>query len=437
MHYTFPVRERLEGKANLHRPARNCRSTRQTLEELDEYLGEGQWEVIHFNWGIHDVTHMNQEGKGAPPPEGTHQVPLEEYERNVQTLVRRLKQTGARLIWASTTPIGSRTESSGFRRDADVVAYNAVAAEVMRAEDVIVNDLYALVKPRAEKLLSDGVHFTAKGCAVLAGAVAGAIQKALEDPREEEALDASCSINSLARELLDASEEQRELISSIGSERATSGGNKIVTSGGSTYIVWQDATDDGSYFNRLRSFDHTTRRWSETFTLNQAKDNHSRPVLSVDGEGYLHVFLSGHNSPVTWRRSVRPGDASQWTDPEVVGKGTYTKVMCGPDNTLYVTMRSAKMWQGEDFYVKPPGEKWEYRGLLVKKQSRYKYYASYHPALAWGPTHKTLHMSTGFYMGDLKRPGEHNRDPQGLHQAVGYMRSDDFGQTWTKADGTP
>ena len=35
MQYTFPVRELLEGKANLHRPAGNCRSTRQTLEELD------------------------------------------------------------------------------------------------------------------------------------------------------------------------------------------------------------------------------------------------------------------------------------------------------------------------------------------------------------------------------------------------------------------
>jgi hypothetical protein len=87
-----------------------------------------------------------------------------------------------------------------------------------------------------------------------------------------------------------------------------------------------------------------------------------------------------------------------------VGKGTYSKVVCGPDNTLYVTMRSARSWAGIDFYVKPPGEKWEYRGLLVKKQSRYQYYASYHNALAWGPDHTTLHMSTGFYMGDKKAP---------------------------------
>lgn len=208
MQYTFPVRKLLESKANVHRPARNCRSTRQTLEELDDYLGEGRWGVIHFNWGIHDLTHLNQEGKVAPPPDGKHQVPLEEYKRNVRTLVERLKQTGARLIWASTTPIGSRTESKGYRRDVDVVAYNAAAAEVMQAEGVIVNDLYALVKPRAEKLLGDGVHFTADGTTVLAGAVTGVICKALEDPREGEAPNASSSFNSLARELLGASEEQ-------------------------------------------------------------------------------------------------------------------------------------------------------------------------------------------------------------------------------------
>jgi hypothetical protein len=46
-------------------------------------------------------------------------------------------------------------------------------------------------------------------------------------------------------------------------------------------------------------------------------------------------------------------------------------------------------------------------------------------------------MSVGFFLGDKVREGEHARDPQGLHQAVGYMRSDDFGKTWAKADGRP
>ena len=179
MQYTLQVRKLLDGRANVHRPARNCRSTRQTLAELDAYLGKGRWDLVHFNWGIHDLTHLTSSRKAAPPPEGRPQVPLEEYEQNVRTLVKRLKRTGARLIWASTTPIGQRAEVKGYRRDRDVVAYNAAAGRVMRSEGVATNDLYATVKPRAEELLKDGVHFNAKGAQLLARAVVEAVGKEL------------------------------------------------------------------------------------------------------------------------------------------------------------------------------------------------------------------------------------------------------------------
>lgn len=179
MQYTLQVRELLGGTANVHRPARNCRSTRQTLAELDAYLGKMRWDLIHFNWGIHDLTHLTAARKAAPPPEGRPQVSLEEYEQNVRTLVERLKRTGARLLWASTTPIGQRAEAKGYRRDRDVVAYNAAAGRVMRGEGVATNDLYAAVKPSAEELLKDGVHFNAKGAQLLARAVAQAIGREL------------------------------------------------------------------------------------------------------------------------------------------------------------------------------------------------------------------------------------------------------------------
>ena len=181
MHYTIPVRKLLEGAANVHRPACNCRSTRQTLAELDNYLGEGHWDIICFNWGIHDLTCKNKAGKAAAPPEGKLQVPLEEYRQNLQTLVQRLKKTGAKLIWVSTTPIGRLAEAKGYRKDSDVVAYNAVAADVMTTEGIMINDLYTVIKPQAESLLKDGVHFNPEGIAVTAENVAGAIQKSLKD----------------------------------------------------------------------------------------------------------------------------------------------------------------------------------------------------------------------------------------------------------------
>jgi lysophospholipase L1-like esterase len=179
MRYTVGVRDRLKGTANVFRAPDNCRSTRQTLQQIEIYLGHLRWDVIHFNWGMHDLTHLNDAGTAAPPPAGKLQVPPDRYEQNLRKLIERLKKTKARLIWATTTPVGRKTEERGFRRDCDVVDYNAIAAEVMKASGVEVNDLYTLTKPRAEQLLSDGVHFNKAGQKLVAKTVAAAIRKQL------------------------------------------------------------------------------------------------------------------------------------------------------------------------------------------------------------------------------------------------------------------
>ena len=237
----------------------------------------------------------------------------------------------------------------------------------------------------------------------------------------------------------DAPKVHRDLISSIGSERATSGnGNKIVTADGQTHIVWQDATEEG-YFARVRTLNRETGNWSPTRTLLRGRDNHSRPNMTIDSQGYLHVVMGGHQR-LQWLKSKRPNDITEWTKPVSLDpkrNNTYPVIVCGPDDTLYLTARHDTGWAGMDFYVKRPTEKWQHRGLLVRKKVGYTpgTYAAYHNGLAWGPDHKTLHMSTIFFMSQArKRVG---RELEGLHQAVGYMRSEDFGKTWTKADGSP
>jgi GDSL-like Lipase/Acylhydrolase family len=184
MSYTVGVREELAGIANVYRAPDNCRSTRQTLDAIETYLGQVRWDVIHFNWGIHDLTHLNVSGKTAPPPEGKPQVPLDQYRDNIRKLLQRLRKTDARLIWASTTPVGRKAEAQGFRRNSDVIAYNDAASELLKVENLKTNDLYSLVKPQAEQWLSDGVHFTPYGQTVLAKAVAQTIQDSLEDEKQ-------------------------------------------------------------------------------------------------------------------------------------------------------------------------------------------------------------------------------------------------------------
>lgn len=56
MGYTLPVRALLKGRANVHRIPENGNSSTVGLRRLSEWLGEGEWDVIHLNWGLHDAS---------------------------------------------------------------------------------------------------------------------------------------------------------------------------------------------------------------------------------------------------------------------------------------------------------------------------------------------------------------------------------------------
>ncbi|MBL9092011.1 MAG: sulfatase-like hydrolase/transferase [Planctomycetaceae bacterium] len=170
MGYTLEVRDLLKGKANVHRIPTNGGPTIRGLESLKDWLGAGKWDVIHFNWGLHDLKFM---------PEGGRQVELADYEKNLRELVKQLKATGATLIWCSTTPV----PEGGLeppRKNADVEAYNAAAKKIMNEEGVAIDDLYAFALPKLKEIqIPVNVHFHEKGSAVLAEKVAAEIEKQL------------------------------------------------------------------------------------------------------------------------------------------------------------------------------------------------------------------------------------------------------------------
>jgi hypothetical protein len=169
MGYTLPTRTLLAGKANVHRPPTNCGNTTTGLRSIEAWLGDGKWDVIHFNFGIHDIK--------CPKRDGVNQTKIEKYERNLRTLVARLKKTGATLVWCSTTQSPEAVCGAPAR---DFVAYNAIAKQVMEENKVQINDLYAFSLPRLKDIqIPVNSHFHAEGSKVLAGQVAKAIQAAL------------------------------------------------------------------------------------------------------------------------------------------------------------------------------------------------------------------------------------------------------------------
>ncbi len=176
--YHVAVRDELKGIANVHRPATNCGPTTRGVQSIDQWLGDGKWDVIHFNFGLHDLKYVDSQGKNAPPDKGQPQVSLADYEKNLASLVARMKKTGAKLMFATTTPV---PEGSAARKLDDQKNYNDVALAVMKKNDVAIDDLHAFALPKlAEIQLPANVHFKPEGSKVLGKQVAAEIKRALE-----------------------------------------------------------------------------------------------------------------------------------------------------------------------------------------------------------------------------------------------------------------
>lgn len=168
--YTLPTRKLLEGKANVHRIPTNGGPTKNGVASIAKWLGTGKWDVIHFNWGIHDLKYM---------PDGKRQVEPADYEANLRSLVATMKATGAKLIWATTTPI-PEGELNPPRRFGQVKEYNEIAARVMAENGVAINDLNTYITPKLATLQNPhDVHYSAAGSEYLAQQVAAEITKAL------------------------------------------------------------------------------------------------------------------------------------------------------------------------------------------------------------------------------------------------------------------
>jgi acyl-CoA thioesterase-1 len=170
--YTVPVRNLLKGKANVQRIPENGGPTTAGLASLKKWLASGKWDVIHFNWGLHDLKIM---------PGGARQVPLEEYRKNLRELVHQLQATEATLIWATTTPVPKDEARLAVKRHSDDVAsYNTAALEIMEENHVRVDDLYRFALPRLVEIQKPAdVHYTTQGYAELAKQVAASIEASL------------------------------------------------------------------------------------------------------------------------------------------------------------------------------------------------------------------------------------------------------------------
>ena len=176
MGYEHAVRTSLAPHYTVWAPAENGTTSTHMLARMSQWLEEQQPSIVHINCGLHDLRFN--------PGETNRQVPLDIFENNLHQLFQLLRSAnpGARLIWATITPVmdewhqGSRPSR---RHNADVIEYNATALAVAVAHELEINDLYAHVMQKGPNSMldRDGVHYTEHGYAMLAAKVIESVRR--------------------------------------------------------------------------------------------------------------------------------------------------------------------------------------------------------------------------------------------------------------------
>ena len=179
--YTPHVVAALKGKVQVIHHRGNAQHAGTGLKMLDRWVGNTQWDVIHFNWGLWDLCYRHPQSKEQgrrDKKRGTLTTSLEQYEKNLEQLVSRLKKTKAKLIWAHTSTVPKGEDG---RKAGDDDKYNEVAARVMKKHGIRINDLNSLTDDFPPELFvkSGDVHYKAEGSKKIGQAVAREISEAL------------------------------------------------------------------------------------------------------------------------------------------------------------------------------------------------------------------------------------------------------------------
>ncbi len=182
MNYGKAAKEALRGVVNYHRNEGNSYSSNYGAQYVKYWLGDykkkgQQWDVIHFNHGLHD---LKQSGPDVP-----YAMSLENYKMYLHLIIKELQKSGAKLIWTSTTPVPNDKGGPHGRQKGAELAFNRAAKEVIsKYPDIMINDLCGVVHGSEVfdnfRKGSDVHYYNADERKVLGDAVAEVVKKALQ-----------------------------------------------------------------------------------------------------------------------------------------------------------------------------------------------------------------------------------------------------------------
>lgn len=137
------------------------------LGEIATVLDGTKFDIIQFNNGMHGWLHS----------EAAYQKALPKMLKTIRSHARK-----AKLIWAATTPLrdgkGVAYDTKAEYSDERIAARNAIAAKIMTARKIPIDDLNAAMRGHPE-YHSDNVHFNGQGIQIQASQVSSEIEKLL------------------------------------------------------------------------------------------------------------------------------------------------------------------------------------------------------------------------------------------------------------------
>lgn len=129
---------------------------REYLERLADG-GRFHVDVLLINCGLHDIK--------TDPASAARQVEPDAYRENLAAIIALAARLAGQTIWIETTPVDdtlhARRKTNFGRVQADVVLYNAIAAEVMTERAIPILDLgrFTATLGSGAAIFRDGVHF--------------------------------------------------------------------------------------------------------------------------------------------------------------------------------------------------------------------------------------------------------------------------------------
>lgn len=163
MGYQPFVQDILKNEADVWGPAENCAYALYTATRLSAWLEEsGVPDLVHWNNGLHD--------SGCNLRRGPIQFSIGDYLRNLEEIYKQLQATGAKIIWATTTPVSKVPTQIPFWSfsNEDIKKYNLVASNFATTHNLVINDLHALLDDKEEYFSEDHIHLNEDGRKVLA-----------------------------------------------------------------------------------------------------------------------------------------------------------------------------------------------------------------------------------------------------------------------------